>query len=268
MPMPRTGLHVFAFAALALLVAQAALRPAAAQDVDHSLFTALLQAHVTDEGMVDYDAFAASGAFDEYLELLNRTDPASLSRNSQLALWLNAYNAWTIDLINLHDERESIRNINKTLGLAIKGPWTQPLATVGGVTYTLDDIEHGIIRKEFDDPRIHFALVCAAVSCPPLRREAYIGTRLNDQLNDQSKRFLLEFPEKNRVNLDEGTVYLTKVFDWYARDFGKNDREIVKYLARFFPPGPERTLLASGKARIRFTDYDWALNIYYSSSSL
>ncbi len=264
--MPQTASRIFSFAILALLVAQAAPRPATAQDIDHSLFAALLQAHVTDEGMVDYDAFAASEAFDEYLELLNQTDPASLSRNSQLALWLNAYNAWTIELINLHDERESIRNINKTLGLAIKGPWTQPLAEVGGVTYTLDDIEHGIIRKEFNDPRIHFALVCAAVSCPPLRREAYIGRRLNDQLNDQSKRFLLEFPEKNRVDLDEETVYLTKVFDWYARDFGRNDAEITRYLARFFPPGPERTLLASGKARIRFTDYDWALNIYYSSS--
>ncbi len=264
--MPRARSPVFAFAFFAFLLAQATLRPSSAQDVDHSLFAALLKAHVTDEGMVNYDAFDASEAFDEYLALLNQTDPASLSRNSQLALWLNAYNAWTIELINLHDERESIRNINKTLGLAIKGPWTQPLATVGGVTYTLDDIEHGIIRKEFDDPRIHFALVCAAVSCPPLRREAYVGRRLNDQLNDQSKRFLLEFPEKNRVDLARRTIYLTKVFDWYARDFGKNDEEIVRYLARFFPPGPERTLLASGKARIRFTDYDWALNIYYSSS--
>jgi hypothetical protein len=137
---------------------------------------------------------------------------------------------------------------------------------VGGVTYTLDDIEHGIIRKEFDDPRIHFALVCAAVSCPPLRQEAYIGTHLNDQLNDQSKRFLMDSPEKNRVDIADNTVYLTKVFDWYARDFGKNDAEITRYLARFFPPGPERTFLASGKARIRFTDYDWTLNIYYSSS--
>ena len=181
---------------LAFLIASTAPQPAQAQGVDHSLFTTLLQNHVTYEGLVDYDAFAASEAFDEYLELLDRVDPATLSRNSQLALWLNAYNAWTIELINLHNERESIRNINKTLGLAIKGPWTQPLAKVGGVTYTLDDIEHGIIRKEFDDPRIHFALVCAAISCPPLRQEAYIGTHLNEQLNDQSKRFLLDSPEK------------------------------------------------------------------------
>ena len=255
----QSGISLLLFA---FLLAYAAPQPAQAQGVDHSLFTTLLQNHVTDEGLVDYDAFAASEAFDEYLDLLDQVDPTALSRNSQLALWLNAYNAWTIELINLHNERESIRNINKTLGLAIKGPWTQPLATVGGVTYTLDDIEHGIIRKEFDDPRIHFALVCAAVSCPPLRREAYIGTHLNEQLNDQSRRFLLHSPEKNRVDIANNTVYLTKVFDWYAKDFGKNDTEIVRYLARFFPPGPERTFLASGTARIRFTDYDWTLNIY------
>ena len=249
----------------AFLVAHAAPQPAQAQGVDHSIFTTLLQTHVNEEGLVDYDAFATSEAFDEYLALLDRIDPASLSRNGQLALWLNAYNAWTIELINLHNERESIRNINKTLGIAIKGPWTQPLAKVGGVTYTLDDIEHGIIRKDFNDPRIHFALVCAAVSCPPLRQEAYIGTHLNDQLNDQARRFLLHSPEKNRVDIADNAVYLTRVFDWYAGDFGKNDAEIVRYLARFFPPGPERTFLAAGKARIRFTDYDWTLNIYYSS---
>ena len=140
------------FALFAFLVAHAAPQPAQAQGVDHSIFTTLLQTHVTEEGLVDYDAFATSEAFDEYLALLDQIDPASLSRNGQLALWLNAYNAWTIELINLHDERESIRNINKTLGIAIKGPWTQPLAKVGGVTYTLDDIEHGDHPEGFQRP--------------------------------------------------------------------------------------------------------------------
>ena len=258
------------FALFVFLVAHAAPQPAQAQGVDHSIFTTLLQTHVTEEGLVDYDAFAASEAFDEYLALLDRIDPASLSRNGQLAMWLNAYNAWTIELINLHDERESIRNINKTLGIAIKGPWTQPLAKVGGVTYTLDDIEHGIIRKDFNDPRIHFALVCAAISCPPLRQEAYIGTHLNDQLNDQSRRFLLHSPEKNRVDIADNTVYLTRVFDWYAGDFGRNDAEIVRYLARFFPPGPERTFLTTGKARIPVyrlrLDVRLKARIYWTSS--
>ena len=148
-----------------MLVAHAPLQPVQAQGVDHSIFTTLLQNHVTYEGMVDYDAFAASEAFDKYLDLLDRVDPASLSRNSQLALWLNAYNAWTIELINLHNERESIRNINKTLGLAIKGPWTQPLAKVAESRTRSTTSSTGSSGKEFDDPRIHFALVCAAVSC-------------------------------------------------------------------------------------------------------
>src|SRR5688572_12953552 len=151
--------------------------PLTAQSFDHGALDGLLARHVRN-GLVDYDAFEASPEFREYLGSLAAFDPRLLPRDEQLAFWINAYNAYTIELINRHDERKSIRNINKSIGF-IKGygPWKEKLAVVGDSAYGLDEIEQKIIRPEFREPRIHFALVCAAMGCPPLRSEAYTGAR-------------------------------------------------------------------------------------------
>lgn len=229
---------------------------------DHSDFDRLLWEYVTPEGLVDYDAFEQAPAFKRYLDELANAPLDRLSRDEQLALWINAYNAYTIRLINQHDERKSIRNINRSLGfIRGSGPWRERMARVAGETYTLDEIEHEIIRPEYQEPRIHFALVCAAIGCPPLRREAYAGDRLDEQLDEQALIFLVESPEKNRVDVDQRRVYLNPIFDWYAEDFGDNQVELGRYVARFFPPGPERDLLLSGDFRVEHTDYDWSLNI-------
>jgi hypothetical protein len=124
---------------------------------------------------------------------------------------------------------------------------------------TLDEVEHEIVRKQFQEPRIHFALVCAAVSCPPLRREAYAGDRLDAQLEEQARRFLGD-REKNRVDTVSGTVFVSPIFVWYRDDFGGSDEALARYLARFWPQGPERDLLQSSRFRLRETDYDWRLN--------
>jgi hypothetical protein len=235
---------------------------AQAPRVDHSLFDRLLRQHVDAQGRVDYDAFARSPEFPHYLELLAGTDPAGLPAPERLALWINAYNAYTVALINQHGERRSIRNINRTLGLLpLKGPWAEPLARVGRRAYTLDHIEHEIVRPEFREPRIHFALVCAAVGCPPLRREAFTADRLDDQLDEQARHFLLRGPEKNRVDVAGRTVYLSPIFRWYRADFPRDDAEFGRYVARFFPESAERRLLEAGGFRIRYTEYDWSLNI-------
>lgn len=253
-----TGLP-WALAAVLLLAAVPPL-PAVAQRFDHAAFNRLLQAHVDARGRVDYDAFARAPEFQRYLDELAHADLAPLSQAERLALWINAYNAYTIELINRHGERRSIRNINRTLGLLRgKGPWSEPLAAVAGRTYTLDQIEHEIIRARFREPRIHFALVCAAIGCPPLRREAYTGARLDAQLEDQARRFLLASPEKNRVDVGARRVRLSPIFRWYASDFGGDPAEIGRYLARYFT-GPERTLLRSGAFDVEYTPYDWTLN--------
>ncbi len=239
--------------------------PAVAQGraFDHSAFDALLRAHVRN-GLVDYDAFKNAPEFRAYLDRLAAADPASLGRAEQLALWINAYNAYTIQLINKHDERRSIRNINKSFGFVkAYGPWQEKLAAVGGRAYGLDEIEQDILRKRYREPRIHFALVCAARGCPPLRGEAYAGARLDAQLDDQARAFLLRSPAKNRVDVAARTVHLSPIFVGfrdYIKDFGGSEAAVGRYVARYFPPGPERQLLESGAFAVAKTPYDWTLN--------
>ncbi len=248
---------------LALLVLLAAVPARAQAGFNHAEFGRLLAEHVQD-GLVDYDAFREAPEFPRYLERLAAFDPAPLPRDEQLAFWINAYNAYTIQLILVHDERKSIRNINKSAGF-IKGygPWKEKLAKVGGVSYGLDHIEQKIIRPTYKEPRIHFALVCAAIGCPPLRREAYTGARLDQQLDDQGKVFLRQSPDKNRVDAETKSVYVSEVFKFrdYQKDFGGSKEAVGRFIAKWYPAGPERELLESGKWRkFEYTDYDWSLN--------
>jgi hypothetical protein len=232
----------------------------AAPPLDHSSFDALLRAHV-EEGLVDYDAFARSGEFRAYLDRLGAARLEGWTERERLAFWINAYNAWTIEQVNRHRERDSIRNIRPTLGLVpLKGPWSERMVRAAGRELTLDEVEHEVVRKEFHEPRIHFALVCAALSCPPLRSEAYAGARLEEQLEDQAQAFLRRAPSANRVDASSGTVWVSPILVWYREDFGGSDEAIGLYLARFWPEGPEKSLLRSGRFRLRETDYDWTLN--------
>lgn len=230
---------------------------------DHGALDVLLRAHVV-RGMVDYDRFASSPEFKGYLGRLAAFDPASLPRNDQLAFWINAYNAYTIQLINAHHERESIRNINKTGGfIKAYGPWKEKLAVVGGKAYGLDEIEQDIIRPRYHEPRIHFALVCAAMGCPPLRSEAYVGARLDAQLDDQAATFLLKSPTKNRVDVAGRTVYVSPIFTEfrdYIKDFGGSEAAVGKFIAKYYAPGAARDVLTSGSFKMVETDYDWTLN--------
>ncbi|MDZ4673242.1 MAG: DUF547 domain-containing protein [Gemmatimonadota bacterium] len=238
------------------------LTTASAQGFDHNPLDRLLRQHVQ-AGWVDYDAFAAAPTFEEYLAALAGFDPSTLSRSDQLAFWINAYNAYTIKLIVKHKERRSIRNINKALGLFKgKGPWAERLVVVGGQTYDLETVEQGIIRPEFKEPRIHFALVCASVGCPPLRSEAYTGAQLDQQLDDQARQFLTATPGSNRVDASTGTVYLSELFSFndYLDDFGGSRTTLMRFIARYYPAGPERSLLEAGTAKVVQTEYDWTLN--------
>ena len=210
--------------------------------------------------MVNYDAFKAAPAFAKYLASLAATDPTPMPRDEQLAFWINAYNAYTIQLIVAHNERKSIRNINKTFFLKLKGPWSEPLATVGGHNYTLDDIEHQIIRPTYGEPRIHAALVCAAMGCPQLRSEAYAGARLPAQLDEQMATFLLKSPAKNRVDVAGKVWYHSMIFGYYQKDFGGSVKAAAKFAAKWYRDGGEKQLLLSGDFKASETDYDWTLN--------
>lgn len=238
----------------------ATIAAASPPPLQHAAFDALLRQNV-DQGLVDYDVFARSGDFGRYLEQLATAKLDGLSAADRLAFWINVYNAYTIQLVNSHEERESIRNINKTLGLLqLKGPWSEKMVRAAGRTLSLDEVENEIIRKQFDEPRIHFALVCAALGCPPLRSEAYTGARLDEQLEDQARLFLRHSPAKNSVDAAQGTVWVSPILTWYQGDFGGSDAALGGFLGRYWPDGPEKTLLDSGRFRLRKTEYDWTLN--------
>lgn len=239
---------------ISVLCAAASVAAAGAPAFDHSAFDRLLKAHVTVDGRVDYDAFARAPEFPAYLDRLARAAPETLSRDEQLAFWINAYNAYTIDLVNARRERKSIRNIEKAAG----GPWKLDVVRAGGRTTSLDFVEHEIVRKRFREPRIHFALVCAARSCPPLRREAYTGSRLDSQLEEQARVFIARSPEKNRIDVAAGVAHLSPIFVWFREDFGP---DLGKFLARYVDDPAARALLESGKFKIVETPYDWSVNI-------
>ncbi len=230
--------------------------PAARVTVDHSAFDALLRAHVTD-GLVDYDAFRDAAAFRRYLTSLERASLSGTDEDERLAFWINVYNAYTIQLVVRHGERESIRNIDRTLGvLQLKGPWSEPIVRAAGRTLSLDEVEHRIIRKDFHDPRIHFALVSAAKGSPPLRSEAYIGAELDRQLFDQGRRFLKD-TTKNQIE----TPYprLSPIFTYFRGDFGNSRSELGAYLATWFD-GETKKRLESGRFGMREMPFDWSLN--------
>ncbi len=241
------------------LVAQTPQRtPAApsAKVIDHSAFDALLRAHV-DSGLVDYEAFRNAPTFVRYLTALEQASLANTSDEEQLAFWLNVYNAYTIQLIVAHGERESIRNVNRTLGvLRLKGPWSEPLVRAAGRTLTLDEVEHRILRKNFQDPRIHFALVSAAKGSPPLRNEAYVGARIEEQLFDQGRLFLGD-TTKNQIKRRNSR--LSPIFTYYRTDFANTRAELGEFLSPWFE-GDAKKMLDSAAFFPRESKFDWSLN--------
>ena len=231
--------------------------PTQAMAIDHAVFDSLLQRHVVG-GFVDYDAFARSAAFTQYLAALGRASLDGVSEDERLAFWINVYNAYTIQLIVAHRETGSIRNINKSLGvLRLKGPWSEPLVQAAGQRLSLDDVFHGILRKGFAEPRIHFAVSCGAIACAPLRSEAYTGDRLVDQLNDQGRRFFRDSPMRNRI--DRNRVQLSPILMAYRNDFGAGRLDFMRAIAPWFE-GEERKRLTDGRYILIENTFDWALN--------
>jgi len=207
---------------------------------------------------VDYTSLKARRQpLDQYLvEVASVAEPdfKRWTEPQQLAFLLNAYNAYTLQLIIDHYPVKSIKDI----GSFFKGPWDQPVVRLFGRTLTLNNLEHDIIRKDYPDPRIHFALVCAARGCPPLREEVYVADRLEAQLDDQARQFLAT-PAKNRVDAVTRTVYLSPIFKWYGADFEKKHGSVLAALQPYWPKTSVAPAADDG-FRIRYTDYDWSLN--------
>ena len=223
---------------------------------DPAAYDALLRRYVTPTGVRYRDWAAHPGdvqKLTEYLAALQSVAPAKLEPKPALAYWINLYNAATVHLILEHYPVKSIKDI----GGVLSSPWKIPVATVGGKQFSLNQIENDVIRPLFHEPRIHFALNCASRSCPPLRAEAYDGVRLDTQLEEQTARFLGD-QATNSVDA-QGTIWLSKVFDWYAADFAAAGGSVLAFVSPYL--GLTGSTPGAGHVpALRYRDYDWNLN--------
>ncbi len=227
-------------------------------DHTHAAFDVVLQRHVR-EGLVDYAALKAAPApLDAYLATLAAVPEAEFkawTEPQRFAFLINLYNAATLRLILDHYPLKSIRSIGLLPGAA----WKKEGVSLFGRKTSLDHVEHGIIRKEYPDARAHFALVCAARGCPPLRDEPFVADRLAAQLDDQGRVFLGD-PVKNRVEAAKRTVHLSAIFKWFSGDFEASAGTVLKFVTPFFPEPARAALATGGDFKIAYTDYDWSLN--------
>ena len=228
-------------------------------DHEHGAWTAILTRYVSN-GSVDYRGLADHGqpALNTYLSALSAASPAESgwTREERLAFWMNAYNAFTIRLILDHYPVRSIRSIG-FLPLAAFRMKFIPLGA-GRAPISLNVIENEILRKQFQDARIHFAIVCASTSCPTLRSEAYRSSVLDQQL-DTAARAFLDDPTKNRWDPASRTLYLSSIFKWFRDDFERASKTLPAFVGRYLRQ-PAAADLERGKVRVAFLEYDWSLN--------
>jgi Protein of unknown function, DUF547 len=235
---------------------------AAAFDHGHPTWDALLKKHVVllDGGKASRVRYAELArerpALKTYLQSVSyvgETEFKTWDRAEQVAFLINAYNAFTVEkVLTRYPDIGSIWDFGKVFG----NPFRDRFFVLLGQPRSLDDLEHGILRKAYREPRIHFAVNCASVGCPMLREEAYRGVELERQLEEQARRFL---SDRSRNRARDGRLEVSKIFDWFKEDFEPRDRYFLKYAGVLgLAPGITPPLA--------FLDYDWSLNDFRSSS--
>jgi hypothetical protein len=236
--------------------------PAWAFDQSHKSWDAMLKKHVVlleggKASQVNYQGMAKErAALTEYLHSLSRVGEQEFeawSRGEQVAFLINAYNAYTVEkILARYPDIKSIWDFGKFFG----NPFRDEFFMLLGRSMSLDGIEHGILRKRYREPRIHYAVNCASIGCPMLREEAYVAARVNEQLEEQARRFL---SDRTRNRFRDGRLEVSKIFDWYKEDFEPREEYFARYAGVLgMPPG--------ASPRLVFLDYDWALNDSRSSS--
>jgi Protein of unknown function, DUF547 len=220
-------------------------------DDSNQLYKNVLSLYVK-YGLVDYSRLKSNpGDLNGYLErtaLVGKCEFDGWTKDEQLAFLINLYNARTLRLVIAHYPVKSIRDIG-----GAKGPWEEPIVTLFGETVTLDALENGIIRKNYNDPRVHFALVCAAKGCPPLSGEPYNAENLNKQLETQTQKFLAD-ASKNSVDSKNKIIRLSPIFNWYGDDFSRAAGSVKNFIKPYYLNSPVEEF------KIEYTYYDWSLN--------
>lgn len=230
----------------------------------HSSFTEILKRNVTD-GKVNYQGLLSEKSFDKYLDQLKKTNPDTIkSLNDKMAFWINAYNAYTLKIIIDNYPLESINDLHS--GGLIFGSifsttiWDKDFVIINNKKTSLSTIEHKILRKKFNEPRIHFAIVCASISCPPLRDEAFEGYKLNEQLTNQAILFLND-ETRNKFDANKKEATISKIFDWFEEDFGDDDEKVLQFLSKYVAE-PIATNIKKYLVDwdIGYKSYNWNLN--------
>jgi len=231
----------------------------AAQAFDHGQWDALLKKNVVvlDGGKASQFRYGDVDrkALQSYLATLSKVQEKEFktwSREEQMAFLINAYNAFTVEkILSRYPDLRSIWDFGRIFG----NPFKDEFFTLLGRPMSLDGIEHGLLRKDYRDPRVHYAVNCASVGCPMLREEAYVAARLERQLEEQAARFL---SDRSRNRWHDGRLEVSKIFDWFREDFEPRQAYFARYASLLGYPG--------GEAPLSFLDYDWSLNDFRSSS--
>jgi len=230
-------------------------------------YTAVLRTYVSDRGLVNYQQLQTNrqqlDAFNASVGAVTPQTYSSWTEKEKIAFLINAYNAFTLQsIIDQNPIKKSIRDI--------PGVWKGKKWLIAGERKTLDDIEHRTLRQDFNEPRIHVALVCAAMSCPILRNEPYTAAELDTQLEEQMRKFIRS-SQGFRIEKGEGRVYLSAIFKWYGKDWQpsyivedkftgtRSQRAVLHFLSKYLPPS-SRQYLEQGGYKISYLNYDWSLN--------
>jgi hypothetical protein len=245
---------------LAIAIALLAAAPGRA-DLDEAGFAELLQSHTREVAdlarvRVDYAGLRNSPNWARLVASLASSDPAQLhTRNERLAFWINAYNILAIDLVVKHYPVDGIKDI----GSLFRPVWKKPAGEIGGRTYSLDEIEHRIIRP-IGDARTHVAVVCASLSCPALLREPWRADRLDAQLDAALRDWLADPRKGARIERSRERIALSRIFDWFEEDFEPSGG-VLAFVASYLPTADAQWLRDRGAGvEIDYLDYDWRLN--------
>jgi len=239
-------------------------------DPNHTTYNQVLKDFVKD-GLVNYAGLKQTPhQLKQYLNDLSQVKKdifKKWDKDQQLAFLINLYNSATLKLIIDHYPIKSIKDI----GWFLKGPWDQKFVKLFGQTITLSTLEHEIIRKDYNEPRIHMALVCAAMGCPSLRNEPYVGEKLDAQLNDDTRKFL-NSKKGLQIDRNKKIVYLTSIFKWFGEDFvnkyapksgfegfNRTEQAVLNFVSRYVSQEDQK-YLQTGNYSIKYLDYDWSLN--------
>lgn len=236
--------------------------PALAAEPDYSDWSYLLDHYYDPAKGMDYGGLKENepARLRKLRALMSTVDPSKLTRDEQLAFWINFYNISVVGIVVDHYPVDSIRDIS-TDPIVRLNVFKKDRIVFQGQKISLDFIEHETIRPKFEDPRIHFAINCAAEDCPPIRTEPYVGARVDEQLDDQVSRFL-NGPNGVRLTRSGDTinVYVSKIMDWFGEDFDKWAGGRVAFLEKFLSPSRAKVLKEAQKIDLRYEDYSWSLN--------